>query len=89
MKLNKFILALALAMPGHFAFATEVGAKPVTDVQQVSEEEVVTALVALIQAGIITVEDGKVVVKEPSVLDQLRESGRATVERAADDSICL
>jgi hypothetical protein len=89
MKLNKFILALALAMPGHFAFATEETAKPATDVQQVSEEELVTALVALIRAGIVTVEDGKVVVKEPSVLDQLRQNGRATVERAANDSICL
>ncbi|MER2513202.1 MAG: hypothetical protein ABTQ25_12445 [Nitrosomonas ureae] len=89
MKLNKLIFALALAMPGHFVFATEEIAKPAPDVQQVSEEEVVTALIALIRAGVITVEDGKVVVKEPSVLDQLRENGRATVQKAADDSICL
>lgn len=87
--MKKIFFALALALPGHFAFAIEEATKPATDVQQVSEEEMVTALVALIRAGVITVEDGKIVVKEPSVLDQLRQNGRATVERAADDSICL
>ncbi len=86
---NKLILTLALILSSQYALADDAGTERAVGVQQVNHDDVVTALSLLIQAGIIDLKDGQIVVKEPSALEKLRKDGRVKVEASAAGSICF
>lgn len=89
MNANKLILALALVLSSQYALADDCGAQSPIVIQQQNEDSVAAALALLIEAGVIRIEDGKIVVTQPSALEKLRQEGRLKVEAASYGSICF
>jgi len=86
---KSILLAVALLSPvAPAAMADETNA-PAASQAEVSEEQVAKALVTLVKAGVINIENGQIVVKSPSVLEQLSQGGRLRVESASYGSICF
>jgi hypothetical protein len=86
---NKLMLALALVLSSQHALADDCNAQGPVAIQQENQEDVATALALLIESGVIKVEDGKIVVTQPSALEKLRQEGRLKVEAASYGSICF
>ena len=85
---RSILLAVALLSPFSPAMADETNA-PAASQAEVSEEQVTKALETLVKAGVIKIENGQIVVKAPSVLEQLSQGGRLRVESASYGSICF
>lgn len=86
---NKLILAMALVLSSQYALAEDCGAQSPVGVQQENQDDVATALALLIESGVIKIEDGKIVVTQPTALEKLRQEGRLKVEAASHGSICF
>lgn len=84
---RSIFLAVALLSPVAPAMA-ETNA-PAASQEEVSEVQVTKALETLVKAGVIKIENGQIVVKAPSVLEQLSQGGRLRVESASYGSICF
>lgn len=89
MNANKLILALALVLSSQHALAQDCEAQSPAGIQQENPDDVAAALALLIESGVIKIEDGKIVVTQPSALEKLRQEGRLKVEAASYGSICF
>lgn len=95
---NKVVIVLMLILSGQFTLAHEDQQTPQegqTESEQTAPEEAVTqediedAMSVLIESGVIEIKEGKVILKDPSVLDELRRNGRLSRKKVIRSSICI
>lgn len=88
MKTKTVIAALAILLSTQSVRANEPQDAPATNLETLSQDDIATAIAILVESGVIAIEDGKIVVKNPSALEQLRKSGRWNTQTSANHSIC-
>ena len=56
---------------------------------QVTDEQIANSVATLVAAGAIEVKDSKLVIKNPSALEELQSNGRLTYEDAVAGVVCF
>lgn len=89
MKKSIMLLAGLLAISGQGAFAALPPAERIgAEAKELSPEQEVRFIEKLIEAGVIEIVDGRVIVRDQDALDQLWQRGRVETQFASDSSIC-
>lgn len=60
-----------------------------SEAKSITELQIKQAISLLITAGILGVEESELVVKKPSILEQLDQQGRLTSGHAESSTICV
>lgn len=86
MKTIKPLLMVAFLLIANPVFAESCDDQ---DAKIVTEDQIKKAISLLVKAGILEVENNQLVVKEPSVLDELDRQGHVGSGNATPSAICF
>ena len=85
MKNMKSLTLIAVLLFMNPVFAQESGTQ---ESKVITEFKVKQAISLLIKAGVLAVENSELVVKMPSILDQLNQQGHVDTGHASPNAIC-